>query len=72
MGGDWDCGEEVVRIWAEIVEDGSGVEAQAFDEEGDSTCAAGVLELVEILHAAGSVCVKHARVGSISDISESQ
>jgi len=40
LGGDWDCGEEVVRIWAEIVEDGSGVEAQAFDEEGDSTSSA--------------------------------
>jgi len=42
VGGDWNCGEEVVRIWVEIAEDGGGVEA--VDEEGGSTCAAGVLE----------------------------
>ena len=42
VGGDWDCGEEVVRIWVEIAEDGGDVEA--VDEERRSTCAAGVLE----------------------------
>jgi hypothetical protein len=42
VGGDRDCGEELVRIWVEIAEDGGDVEA--VDEEGGSTCAAGVLE----------------------------
>ena len=42
VGGDRDRGEEVICIWAEIAEDGGGVEA--VDEEGGSTCAAGVLE----------------------------
>ena len=42
VGGDWDCGEEVVRAWVEIAEDGGDVEA--VDEEGSSTCAARVLK----------------------------
>ena len=51
MGGDWGCGEEGVRVWVEIAKDGGGVEA--VDEEGGSACAAGVLEQMENLHAAG-------------------
>lgn len=42
VGGDWNRREEIVRIWVEIAEDGSGVEA--IDEEGSSTRAAGVLK----------------------------
>ena len=42
VGGDWDCGKDIVRIWVEIAEDGGDVEA--VDEEGGSTCATGVLE----------------------------
>ena len=42
VGGDRDCGEEVVRIWVEIAEDRCDVET--VDEEGGSTCAVGVLE----------------------------
>jgi hypothetical protein len=42
VGGDWGCGEEVVRISAEIAEDGGDVET--VDEEGSSACATDVLE----------------------------
>jgi hypothetical protein len=60
VGGDWDRGEEVVRVWVEIAEDGGDVEA--VDEEGGSTCAAGVLEKVENLHAAGIGLCGHTPV----------
>ena len=50
MGGYWDSGEEIVRLWVSLSEDGSCVEA--IDEEGGAAVAIGVREEVEKLQSA--------------------
>jgi hypothetical protein len=50
MGGYGDSGEEIVRLWVGLAEDGSCVEA--IDEEGGAAATLGVREEVEKLQSA--------------------